>query len=272
MVNSNYPTYDEIETHKFQYSPGQYFYAYDQNTFWQLSIDAAGTLTLTQQADGDWIAYTGRQALYFQYRHNSPLTSRLDPGSTNIIDLYVVTNQYYTAYQNYIRDVTGTVAEPTPPTINELTTEYQGLQDYKMISDTVILNSVEFKPLFGAKADESLRATIKVIQAFNSNASISEIKNSVVNALNNYFSIDNWDFGETFYFSELASYLHVQLMPNISSIVIVPANQAEAFGSLLQVNANINEIITSAATVDNVQIITAITAAQLNQTGTVIVA
>ena len=90
--------------------------------------------------------------------------------------------------------------------------------------------------------------------------------------MNTFFDIANWDFGETFYFSELASYLHVQLMPNISSIVIVPANQAEAFGSLLQVNANINEIITSAATVDNVQIITAITAAQLNQTGTVIVA
>jgi hypothetical protein len=65
--------------------------------------------------------------------------------------------------------------------------------------------------------------------------------------------------------------LHVQLSPNVSSIIIVPANQADAFGSLLQVNANINEIITSAATVDNVQIITAITAAQLNQTGAIIV-
>ena len=37
------------------------------------------------------------------------------------------------------------------------------------------------------------------------------------------------------------------------------------YGSLLQVNAEYNEIIVSAATVDNVQIITAITAAQLNQ-------
>ena len=95
---------------------------------------------------------------------------------------------------------------------------------------------------------------------------------SVIAAINQYFDIANWDFGETFYFSELASYLHVQLSPNISSIIIVPANQAEVFGSLLQVNANINEIIVSAATVDNVQIISSITAAQLNQTGTVVIA
>jgi hypothetical protein len=38
----------------------------------------------------------------------------------------------------------------------------------------------------------------------------------------------------------------------------------------MQVNCNINEIVTSAATVQNVQIITAITAAQLNQTGAVV--
>jgi len=71
----------------------------------------------------------------------------LDPGSTNIIDLYVVTLQYYTAYQNWIKDSTGTVPEPLPPTIDQLTTDYAGLQDYKMISDNVIVNSVEVVPL-----------------------------------------------------------------------------------------------------------------------------
>ena len=43
------------------------------------------------------------------------------------------------------------------------------------------------------------------------------------------------------------------------------ARTSETFGSLLQINAEYNEIIVSAATVDNVQIITAITAAQINQ-------
>jgi hypothetical protein len=64
----------------------------------------------------------------------------------------------------------------------------------------------------------------------------------------------------------------MQLVPNISSIVIVPANESSVFGSLMQVNANINEIITSCATVNDVKIITAITAAQLNQTGALITA
>jgi hypothetical protein len=40
----------------------------------------------------------------------------------------------------------------------------------------------------------------------------------------------------------------------------------------MQINAEFNEIIQSAATVDNVDIITAITAAQINQTGQVIIA
>jgi hypothetical protein len=56
------------------------------------------------------------------------------------------------------------------------------------------------------------------------------------------------------------------LAPNIASIIIVPASESSVYGSLHQINAEYNEIIVSAATVDNVQIITAITAAQINQT------
>jgi hypothetical protein len=59
--------------------------------------------------------------------------------------------------------------------------------------------------------------------------------------------------------------LHSVLAPNIASVTIVPTSTSEAFGSLLQINAEYNEIIVSAATVNNVQIITAITAAQINQ-------
>ena len=261
-VNSDYATLDDIELVKEQYPAGQVFYTTSTELFYVLSINPnTGVRTLTQTTE--WIARTGRQDLSFQYRHNSPLTSRIDPGTTNIIDLYVVTNQYYTAYQNYIRDTTGTVPEPTPPTINELTTEYQGLQDYKMISDTVILNSVEFKPLFGAKADESLRATIKVIQAFNSNASISEIKTSVVAALNDYFSIDKWDFGDTFYFSELSAYLHATLGGIISSVVLVPLNPQKSFGDLYEIRSTPSQIFVNAATVNNIEVIEALTSTNL---------
>ena len=84
-------------------------------------------------------------------------------------------------------------------------------------------------------------------------------------SINEYFDISNWDFGETFYFSELAAYLHRVLSPNIASIVIVPKDSSIRFGTLQQINAEPNEIIISAATVNDIEIIPAVTASQLNQ-------
>jgi hypothetical protein len=261
IVNSDYATLDAIELVKSEWSPGQIFYAYSENEFYLLSINVAGVRTLVQQSG--WIARTGRQDLYFQYRHNSPLTTRIDPGTTNIIDLYVVTQSYYTAYQNWIRDTTGTVPEPSVPTIDELSTAYQGLQDYKMISDNVVLNSVNFKPLFGVKAAPQLRATIKVIRAQGSTASTSEIKSSVIAEMNTYFSIDKWNFGDTFYFSELAAYLHRQLGTIISSVVLVPLDPQKSFGDLYEIRSAPNEIFVNAADITNIDVIEALTSTNL---------
>ena len=262
VVNSEYATLDDIELVKLEYVNGQVFYAYSSEIFYTLVIDSV-TSTRTLVVNDEFIARTGRQDLYFQYRHNSPLTSRIDPGTTNIIDLYVVTNEYYVAYQNYIRDVTGTVPEPTPPTIDSLTTTYGGLQDYKMISDSVILNSVEFKPLFGEKAAEELRATIKVIKAANSTASVSEIKNLIVQNLNNYFTLDKWDFGDTFYFSELAAYLHAEMGGIISSVVLVPLNPQKSFGDLYEIRSTPSQIFVNAANVNNIEVIEALTSTNI---------
>ena len=82
-------------------------------------------------------------------------------------------------------------------------------------------------------------------------------------AINAYFDTANWDFGETFYFSELSAYLHSALTPKVSSIIIVPTDTALKFGNLYQINAEPDEIVISAATVNNVEVIPAITAAQL---------
>jgi len=262
IVNSDYPTYDDLELVKLEWSPGQVFYAYSDEAFYQLSVGTTGVRTLVDVSN-EWIARTGRQALYYQYRHNSPLTNRIDPGTTNIIDLYVVTLAYYTAYQNWIRDTTGTVIEPAQPTIDELSTAYQGLNDYKMLSDNIILNSVTFKPLFGEKAEQSLRATIKVIRASNSTASTSEIKSAVVAAMNDYFSIDKWNFGDTFYFSELAAYLHRTLGSIISSVVLVPLDTQKYFGDLYEIRSEPNEIFANGATINNIDVIEALTSTNL---------
>jgi hypothetical protein len=260
-VISDYATFDDIELAKFEWSPGQVFYAYSEENFYELSISTTGVRTIVLVSG--WIARTGRQDLYYQYRHNSTLTNRIDPGTTNIIDLYVVTQAYYTAYQNWIRDTTNTVPEPSQPTIDELSTAYQGLQDYKMLSDNIIINSVNFKPLFGEKAASELRATIKVIRASNSTASLSEIKSSVVSAMNTYFSIDKWNFGDTFYFSELAAYLHRELGTIISSVVLVPLNTQKSFGDLYEVRSQPNEIFVNGATINNIEVIEALTSTNL---------
>jgi hypothetical protein len=262
IVNSQYATQEDLELVKQEFVAGQIFYAYQTSTFYELLIDIT-TGVRTLQTTTDYIARNGRQNLFFQYRHNSPLTNRIDPGTSNIIDVYVVTNEYYTAYQNYIKDTTGTVAKPDAPTIDYLTTTYSGLQEYKMISDTMILNSVEFQPLFGSKAPEQLRATIKVIKAFNSTASTSEIKNLVVQNLNNYFSLDIWDFGDTFYFSELSAYLHDNMAGIISSVVLVPLNPQKYFGDLYEIRCAPNQIFVNAATVANVEVIEALTSTNL---------
>ena len=262
VVNSNYPTQATIDIAKSEYIVGQIFYAYEQFTFYQMTIDANGTRILIDVTN-EWIARTGRQDLYFQYRHNSPLTSRLDPGSTNIIDVYVVTRAYYTAYQNWIKDSTGTISEPTPPTINELTTAYSGLQNYKMISDNMILNSVEFKPLFGARASQQLRATIKVIKSAQSTASVSEIKNLVVANMDAYFSLDKWDFGATFYFSELAAYIHSEIGDVVSSVVLVPLDTQKYFGDLYEIRSAPNQIFVNAATINDIEVIQALTSTNI---------
>ena len=272
-VAAEYATKNDIEAVLLQFVPGQIFYAYNQSitigplagqlgAFYQLVISGTGVRSLIEVSD-QWLARTGRQRLYYQYRHNASLTSRIDPGTTNIIDVYVVNQAYYNAYQNWLRDTTNTVPKPAVPTIDELSTAYQGLNDYKMISDNVIVNSVVFKPLFGPKAAKELQATIKVIRAADSTASESEIKNLVLANLNNYFSIDKWDFGQTFYFSELAAYIHSNMGGVVSSVVLVPLDPLKSFGDLYEIRSGPSEIFVNGALVTNIEVITALTSTNI---------
>ena len=267
-VDPDYPTMAAIQADQTQYPAGTIFYAYEETdsygahqVFYTLGVDSLGNPTLILNTE--FVAQVGRQNLKFQYRHNSPLTNRIDPGSTNIIDLYVVTNDYYTAYQNWLLDVTGTVQQPSRPTIDDLTTAYAGLQQYQMISDNVILNSVDFQPLFGQKADPALRATIKVIRSSQSTASTSSIQSLVIANMNAYFNLDTWNFGDTFYFSELAAYIHQNIGSIVSSVVLVPLDPQKSFGDLYEIRSAPNQIFCNGATVNDVQVITALTSTNL---------
>lgn len=255
----SYETRDEILDNITLYENNTVFYATSEELFYVLDN---GTVTETT----NYIARTGRTDLMFQYTHNAPNNRRVDPSPNNLMDLYILTKSYSDQYFAYLQDTSNRLTEPAPPTTDELKTEFGSIENYKTLSDSIIYNTAVFKPLFGAKAASSLQATFKVVKNPNINISDNEVKSQVIAALNTYFDIGNWDFGETFYFSELSAYLHAELSPNISSIIIVPATNSSSFGSLYQINAEPNEIIVSAATVDNVQIISAITAGQLNLT------
>jgi hypothetical protein len=267
-VVSIYPTNAQILANQNLYVNGQIFYATAENNFYVLSISSTNVRTLTLSTN--YVAEIGRQNLYFQYRHASPNDRRIDPSPNNIMDLYILTQQYSTDYIAWIQDTTGSVSEPTPPTNDQLQSEYgsgsNGLQNFKALSDTIVYNPGVYKPLFGAKADPSLQAVFKIVPNPSVNVSNNDIISQTLAAINTYFDTANWDFGDTFYFSELSTYLHNQLAPNVAGIIIVPSSTDIAFGGLLQINSNPNEIIISAATADNIQIISAITAAQINQT------
>jgi hypothetical protein len=260
-----YGTKAGIEAVKYEYPQDTVFYATGELAFYQSSlVPGSNPPVLNLNEVQGYSVFTGRNTLGFQYRHNSNNTTRIDPATTNIIDLYLVTQSYYTQYQNWLVDTTGTVPEPTRPTIDELQALYSNLDNYKMLSDSVVLNSVVFKPLFGPKAEPALQGTIKVIKSPTTTVSDSQIRSAILAALNSYFTIDKWNFGDTFYFSELTAYLHTELAGLISSVVLVPKNPNSNFGDLYEIRSAPNEIFVNAATIsDNIVVISALTPANL---------
>jgi hypothetical protein len=259
-----YPTLSNIEVVKYEYPLGQVFYAYSENVFYTTIQDTAVTTPYyIIVSQSQYLMKPGRQELSYQYRHNSNNTTRIDPTTTNIIDLYLVTQAYYTAYTNWIQDSTGTIAKPDVPTISELQQAYGNLDEYKMLTDSVIPNSVRFLPLFGTKAPAQLQGTVKVIKSQSTNASDSEIRSAVLSAMNSYFNINNWGFGDTFYFSELSAYLHAQLGDLVSSVVLVPNDPTMSFGDLYEIKSAPFEIFVNGATANDVLVIAALTPVQL---------
>ena len=97
----------------------------------------------------------------------------------------------------------------------------------------------------------------------SSNATDNDVKTKIIEKINEYFDVANWDFGETFYFTELAGYIHKELSGMISSFVIVPQGSGSVFGDLFEINPTSNEIFIPNVTLDDIDIIDAITDANI---------
>jgi len=245
---------------------GTVFYVNSTKTFYELSLVASERTILSST---NYIARVGRDKLNFQYRHNSGTDRRIDPSPTNIVDMYVLTESYNKTYREWLADKTGKMLEPEKPTQLDMTLQYQELDNLKSISDSIAYNPASFKILFGSKAPQELQATFKVVRVRNSKISNSEIRTRVIDTINEYFEIDNWDFGDTFFFSELGAYIHNKLSQDIGSIVIVPKLSSQNFGDLFQIVSEPNEIFVSSATVNDVEIVDSVTSIELRNSSTV---
>ena len=216
----------------------------------------------------DMYAKIGRQGLKFHYCHNSSDDRRLDPSKSNIIDVYMLTGTYDRQYRNWLVNQNG--LEPMPPTSNSLESLYSSsLEPIKAISDQIIYQSVKYKPLFGSVASRNLQATFKVVKNSTRSVSDNDVKSRILAGIESFFALENWDFGQTFYFSELTTYIMNLLAPDITNFIIVPKAEI-AFGSLYEIACQKNEIFVNGATVSDIEIIDAITASQLKTTATVV--
>jgi hypothetical protein len=263
-VNYVYSTKTSIENVRNNFPDGRIFYATAEDKFYKIVNN--GLANTVVDVSTDYTAYIGRQDLLFQYRHNASDSKRIDPAASNLIDCYILTRSYDEAYRNYITDYTGKLAEPDAVDSVTLNNTYSQLLTLKMISDEMILNPGTYKPLFGAKAADALQANFQVVKNPSSNISDNELKSKIIEKINNYFSLDNWDFGQNFYFSELSAYLHSQLGQYLSSIILIPTSPNSVFGNLYEIRSQPNEILISSATVDNVQVVSGVYVG-INQSG-----
>jgi hypothetical protein len=245
------------------YTDGQYFYFTDSDVV--VKLDKAIS---TLNASLDYRVYVGRSSLKFQYTHSADDQSRIDPGVSNLMDVYVLTVGYDTNFRLWLSGVTS--IKPLPPSSDELyNVMAPQLNLIKTISDEIIYHPVKYKVLFGAKAPSEFQAQFKVIVNPTVVISSNDIKTQVISSINKFFELGNFDFGDTFYFTELATYVMNSLTPNITNFVIVPSGNTLSFGGLFEITAGFDEIFISAATVDNIDIVSTLTPTIISSIGNV---
>ena len=239
-------------------------YLVDSDSFKQINTTTNTTSDVT-----NYIAHCGRDKVKFQYVHTVDGNTRLDPSASNLIDMYILTRTYDTDYRLWLDGTNET--KPLLPSSDSLFTNFNSaLAPIKSISDTIIYHPVKYKVLFGSNADTNLQATFKVVKNPDQVVNDADIKSRVIDAINTFFSLENWEFGDTFYFSELSTYVMNQVLPDISTFVIVPNTGTQSFGSLYEIRCENDEIFISGAKVSDVQIIDAITASNLKSSGSIV--
>lgn len=260
-INNTFIIIDrEVNANVNDYDHNQLVYFYDQA---ENVIKRVDLITRSFVLEPSYVAYVGRDNLKFQYIHNASESRRIDPSVSNIIDVYLLTRLYDTSYRRWLTG--GQATKPDVPTSTSLFTQFGStLAGIKSISDEIVYHPVKYFPLFGDKAAPEFQAMFKVVKNPNRVINDNDLKVRIINSINEFFSVENWDFGDRFYASELITFVISQNSPNISNMVLVPKQENQAYGSLVEIKAQPDEILVSAATVDNIEILYNITATELN--------
>ncbi len=247
-----------------RYEDGQIFYLLDERRF-----EVYNKTQRKTNVSADYRAFIGRDKIKFHYEHAADDSMRIDPSVSNIIDTYVLTRSYDRYFRQWL---IGEVAkQPLPLSSDQLYINYgQQLSNIKSLTDEIMYHSARYRVLFGSKADPRLQARFKIVKNPDLVLNDNDIKSRIINRVNRFFSLENWEFGETFYFSELSAYVISELAPDVVTFLIVPIQSDQTFGSLQEINCEVNEIFISGATVDDLDIIDAITAERIKANGTII--
>lgn len=207
--------------------------------------------------------FPGRYPLNFAWFHTTPRLHLIDPAPSNIIDIFVITSGYYTSIVRWLENKTSVRSNPPSPL--ELRTSYASLLDNAMMSDSVILHSGKFKILFGPRAAPELRVTFKVIRPTLSTLTDNEVKVRMVNRIREFFNIDDFEFGENFFFTELAASIHADLGPEIDSVVLVPTHTQNQFGDLFQLQTREDELFIPDINTTDIEIVQSFTSVNIRQ-------
>jgi hypothetical protein len=199
---------------------------------------------------------SGRSGLKIQHDHVPLRDNRVDPTTTNIIDMFVLTTEYNSAFRSWVASGARDGFAPRPPTSYNLEQLMTVIMDYKSVSDSIIFHPVKYKVIFGKGSDIRNKVVIRVTKSEGTRISDSEISSRVIQSIDEYFNVTNWDFGESFFFTDMASWVHKQLGGIISSIALVPRQRGLTATDLFQIRCEDNELLISSATVKDVEIIT----------------
>lgn len=230
-------------------------------------VDIVGDNTLTTGIDliingPEILDVDGVEDQRFEWNHNPDDNILVDPSFTNVIDVFVLSRTYDTAYRNYITDSVNNQA-PLVPSTTELKGIFSSVVHQKAMSDSIVYRPVTYKPLFGDAAIDSLRARFRIIKVKGSNITDTDVKFKTIEKINEFFAVENWDFGETFYFTELAAYVHQEMSGIISSFVIVPQGASSVFGDLFEITPLSSEMFIPDVSITDIDIISTITDANI---------